>query len=67
MQKKINKERIEDNQSGLVLASSKNEPSAEDLRIDWSSFIRFFNETLKEHKRSIPPIEWLSKGMKPGG
>ena len=36
----------------------------ENLRIDWPSFIRFFNDTLRRNRSAITPIEFLSKGKK---
>ena len=34
------------------------------MKIDWPSFVRFFNATLQRHSSSIAPISYLSKGKK---
>ena len=36
----------------------------EDLKIDWPSFISFYNAILRLHGSNIAPIEFLSKGKK---
>ena len=39
-------------------------PPREDLKIDWPSFINFFNATMRRYGSSIATIEFLSKGKK---
>ena len=65
MQKKINKEAKQEAHPGMadVRFSGEAEPR-EDLKIEWSSFVRFFNDTLRRNKSPIARIEFLSKGKK---
>ena len=48
----------------LEFAASKKTSLRDDLKIDWPSFVRFFNATLQRHRSSIAPISYLSKGKK---
>ena len=48
----------------LEFAASKKTSLRDDLKIDWPSFVRFFNATLQRHGSSIAPICYLSKGKK---
>ena len=34
------------------------------LKIDWTEFIRFFNETMRRHHSIIPELIWLTRGKK---
>ena len=65
MQKKINKEAKQEAHPGMddVRFSGEAGPR-EDLKIEWSSFVRFFNDTLRRNKSPIARIEFLSKGKK---
>ena len=47
-----------------VCAAQKTASPSDVLRIDWTAFIRFFNDTLRRHGSYISPIEFLSKGKK---
>ena len=48
----------------LVFAPSEKASPNEDLKIDWQSFVQFFNGALRRYGSSIQPIEWLSRGKK---
>ena len=48
----------------LEFAAPKKASLRDDLKIDWPSFVRFFNTTLQRHGSSIAPISYLSKGKK---
>ena len=47
-----------------VCAAQKTASPSDVLRIDWTAFIRFFNDTLQRHGSNISPIAFLSKGKK---
>ena len=36
----------------------------EDLKIDWTRFMQFFNVTMKRHGSGISPLRYISKGKK---
>ena len=64
--KESNKEEAKKEGRNVTVFASFSEAAApqENLKIDWPSFIRFFNDTLRRHGSPIARIEFLSKGKK---
>ena len=64
--KESNKEEAKEEGRNVTVFASFSEAAApqENLKIDWPSFIRFFNDTLRRHGSPIARIEFLSKGKK---
>ena len=64
--KESNKEEAKKEGRNVTVFASFSEAAApqENLKIDWQSFIRFFNATLKLNGSNIRPIAYLSKGKK---
>ena len=64
--KESNKEVAKKEGRNVTVFASFSEAAApqENLKIDWPSFIRFFNDTLRRHGSPIARIEFLSKGKK---
>ena len=51
----------ENNETFLV----QNVPAGDaNLKVNWDAFILFFNNTLKANGSTLPPLKYLSKGMK---
>ena len=61
--KRIKRE-VEESLIESVCAAQKSASPSDVLRIDWTAFIRFFNDTLRRRGSHISPIEFLSKGKK---
>ena len=64
--KESNKEEAKQEGRNVTVFASFSEAAApqENLKIDWPSFIRFFNDTLRRHGSQIARIEFLSKSKK---
>ena len=64
--KESNKEEAKQEGRNVTVFASFSEAAApqENLKIDWPSFIRFFNDTLRRHGSAIPPLTVITKGKR---